>query len=586
MTQTRLIALSLTLLMLLLVLTAAFVFTFQVQATLQRELAQSRAGLAAEAATGTRTAVLLAEEAATRAVLQAQLATAEAESRTLDGQLTQKVAEIESLSATAVAQAEAWQNELTQLQQLVAGRGPTLVLDVWQRPQAVGESLQFWAAASDAQGIAWVEVSVNGGIPVPYTGEERPLFTRFFSETIPTDGPYVVSVTAYNVNQASQTAVITGTVQTVAALRQTEILSVLQNQATTDDLQPVPPPILLRRPIFNQWLAIQFGDLSANRAAQEGRVLQAFGLLTAEEAAALPQYVTQWQQTDFAALLYDETSGQLLMLDEAALSGEWADWMLLVQETTPDLGGILRPPDAHFALMGQLLGYAALRQALYLAAGGQTAVQPPPTPAAAPPLPNMPAALRQQLLFPYVQGYAWASALYRQGGLAAVDKVRQTQAFSSAELLDDAELVLRPIVRPNLAAVLPPEWQLQGQGVWGAFRTQQFLAAQGVTDGETAVAGWAGDEYAVYWRATDGALLLFWQLAWQTPDPANRLAAIFGAVPPAFLPQGQQQPAEPDGFCWQGQEAVFCLHTQGNETLLLRTPDLELARTLRQVWRD
>ncbi len=585
MTQTRLIALSLTFLMLLLVLTAAFVFTFQAQATLQRELAQSRTGLAAEAAGGTRTAVLLAEQVATRAVLQERLATAEAESRTLEGQLTQKVAEAESLSATAVAQAEAWQNEVAQLQQLVAGRGPTLVLDIWQRPRAAGESLQFWAAASDAQGIAWVEVSVNGGIPVPYTGEERPLFTRLFSETIATAGPYTVTVTAYNVNRASQTAVITGTVQTIAALRQTEILTLLQNQAAADDLQPIAPPVLLRRAIFSQWLAVQFGDLSANRVAQEGRVLQAFGLLTAEEAADLPQYVTQWQQTDFAALLYDETTDQLFLLDEAALSGEWADWMLLVEETTPDLGGILRPPDAHFALMGQALGYTALRQALYLAAGGQTAVQPPAATASAPLLPNMPAVLRQQLIFPYVQGYEWALALYRQGGLAAVDIVRQAQFFSSAELLYGTDLVQRPVARPDLASVLTPEWQLQGQGVWGAFRAQQFLAAQGVTEGETAVAGWTGDEYAVYWRAADGALLLFWQLSWQTPESATRLAAIFSAASPAFLAQSEWQP-EPDGYCWQGQEEIFCAYTQGNETLLLRAPDQELAQALRQVWQD
>lgn len=583
MTQTRLVALSLTLLMLLLVLTAAFVFTFQAQLLLREELAESRTGLAAEMDARGRTAVLLAEQVATREVLQGRLATAEAESQELDGQLTQKVAEIEALSATTAVQAEAWQNEVAQLQQLVAGRGPSLVLDVWQRPQAVGESLKFWAAASDAQGVAWVEVSVNGGIPVPYTGEERPLFTRLFSETIPTAGPYVVSVTAYNVNQASQTAVITGTVQTTEALRQGELLAVLQNQAAADGLQPVTPPILLRRPIFNQWLAVQFGDLSAVRATQEGRILQAFGLLTADEAAALPQYVTQWQQTDFAALYYDEAESQLLLLDEAALAGEWADWLLLLQETTPDLSGILRPPDAHFGLMGQVLGYTALRQALYLAAGGQTVVRPPSIPTLTPPLPNMPAVLRQQLLFPYVQGYQWALNLYRQGGLATVDAVRQTEFLSSAELLANANLVLRPIAPPDWVTVLTTEWQLQGEGVWGAFRAQQFLAAQGGTEGETAVEGWSGDQYAIYWRAADGALLLLWYTRWQTPQQAAGFVAPFAGAPPAFLP-GSVLQSEADGFCWQGQDEVFCAYTQDNETLLLRAPDLGLARALRQPW--
>jgi hypothetical protein len=582
MKQTPLIGFSLTLLMLLLVLVAAFVFSVQAQAALRARLDKQNNDLMARAADGTRTAVSAAAVLATRDTLSGQLATAAAERDTLNTQFTEKLLEIETFSTRSAADLAAIQTQLDGLRQEIASQGPVLALEVLASPRAEGDVLRFLAAASDLQGIALLEVAYNDGSPTPYAGENQPLFTHVFSQTIAEAGPYIVRVTVYNGNQITATELITGTVETAETFLQTEINTTLQQISGQSSLVPASPPILMRRPVFNQWLAAQFGNLLATTVTQQARVLQAFGLITAAEAIALPASIAQWYSADFAALYYDPAREQFLLLDEATLARELPQWLLVQEATTPtEVPPENSSPDALLGFQGQILGEATLRQGLYLAAAGETAVSLNTSSAFWQTLPGLPAALRAQLLFPYVQGYQWALANYQQGGPEAVTAARQPQA-STALVLFGGPLAPTPVTLPDLPALLGPEWQLQGQGMWGAFRLQQMLAGPLGAEGETAVAGWAGDQYAVYWHEADDALLLALLVAWSSAADAALFNASFDRYA-STLTGGNAFLDAAGGVCWPGSAEVFCRFEKGGGTLLVRAPSATLATAVNDL---
>ncbi len=578
MKQSRLVGFSLTLLMLLFVLVAAFIFTFQAQSSLQSRVGEQSNLLTTREAEGTLTAVSAANVAATRDALNNQLAATAAAVDELDRQVNEKLQIIATISAQATTDLAAVNNQLDALQQELASQEPALSLEMLNRPQLVGETLEFLAAASDLQGITQLDVSY-GETTTPYSGENRPLFTRIFSQTISTAGPYTITVTAQNANQNRTTAVLTGTVQTADAFRQAEIADTLQSFASQPTLEPVQPPILIRRPGFSQWLAAQFGDLAPESVTRQARVLQAFEMISEEEAAALPDNVVLWQQTDFAALLYDNVAAQLVPISEELLQ-EWAEWQLVLEATTKnDLPPENSSFDAQLGFQGQVMGEAAMLQGLYLAGGGESAVSPPIPPANAASLPDLPQVLREQLLFPYVQGYQWALNIYQDGGLDGVTAARQPLA-STSQVLAGVSTLSEDITLPDLQPVVEDDWQLQGTGVWGAYRLQQMLAIQVEEGIETAVASWVGDQYAVYWREADNALLTVLRLAWNSPTNADIFVNTFDAYAAAVTNRALPITGSD---CWQGSNEVFCRFAAETETLLVRAPSDELAEEILQL---
>lgn len=573
MKQSQLVGFSLTLLMLLLVLAAAFVFTFQGQQELQTRVEQRDAMLATRELSGTLTAVSATAVDSTREALSSLLATTEAERDKLNNDVTSYLVEIESLSTRAAADLATAQGELSNLRQELASQGPTLALEVLQRPAVVGEALRFFVAASDLQGITRLDITYDDRT-TSYAGENQPLFTRMVSQTMAVAGPYTVTVTAHNINQNTAMELITGTVQTAVSFRQEEIASTVQTFASQPGLESVQPPILIRRPAFNQWLAAQFGNLSAETVSQQARVLQAFDLITAEEAAALPGSVTAWQQTDFALLFYAPPTERFVLVDEDALEGSLADWLLVMEATTPTA---LLPDgrgfDAQLGFQAQVLGEAALLQGLYLASSGATAVSPNQ---AADSLPGLPPTLRDQLLFPYTQGYLWARALYEENGLPAVTAARQTAA-STHQVLAGNTNTPQEVELPEVQPILGNVWQRQGSGVWGALRLQQMLAAQVEAGVDTAVAGWAGDQYAVYWREADNALLMVLRVVWDSAASAVAFGETLDLYAATLF--GQPQPTT-SGACWSGSNEVFCHFESATETLIVRAPTIPLAEEI------
>jgi hypothetical protein len=156
-------------------------------------------------------------------------------------------------------------------------------------------------------------------------------------------------------------------------------------------------------------------------------------------------------------------------------------------------------------------------------------------PAAQAQLDATPPFLKDQLLFPYLQGVAFVSSIWAQGGWAAVDRVFSRLPVSTQQILhpdkyaSDEQPVSVPLDAPAIAARLGAGWTAAPADTLGEFQIGSWLRARGVTgagggiSGDTASAGWAGDRYALI-DGPNGAYALVIRSTWDTPADATEFA--------------------------------------------------------------
>jgi len=156
-------------------------------------------------------------------------------------------------------------------------------------------------------------------------------------------------------------------------------------------------------------------------------------------------------------------------------------------------------------------------------------------PAAQAQLDATPPFLKDQLLFPYLQGVAFVSSIWAQGGWSAVDRVFSRLPASTQQILhpekyaSNDQPVSVPLDAPAIAARLGPGWTATPADTLGEFQIGSWLRARGVTgagggiSGDTAAAGWGGDRYALI-DGPNGAYALVIRTTWDTAADATEFA--------------------------------------------------------------
>jgi hypothetical protein len=160
-----------------------------------------------------------------------------------------------------------------------------------------------------------------------------------------------------------------------------------------------------------------------------------------------------------------------------------------------------------------------------------------------------PRAMRESLIFPYLQGSVWATQLYKKGGWPMVSEAYTRLPLSTEQILHPEKyfkyerplkLVLPDLTslletkqetgesavgraKPRLATRQPTSaWrrvESNVNGEWGYYLIlDQFLNA--LPESKRAAAGWAGDRYAVY-EGPNGQVFLAQITAWDTDDEAR-----------------------------------------------------------------
>ncbi len=133
-----------------------------------------------------------------------------------------------------------------------------------------------------------------------------------------------------------------------------------------------------------------------------------------------------------------------------------------------------------------------------------------------------PAILREQLMFPYVQGMAFVQSIFGKGGWDAVDAVYAHPPDSTSQILHP-ELYTQhvepvTVTLPALPAALSG-WSLSSQDTLGEFQLGVWLsggASQAqLQAGAQTVSAWAGDRLGLF-EGPNGGWVVVIETAWQT----------------------------------------------------------------------
>jgi len=139
---------------------------------------------------------------------------------------------------------------------------------------------------------------------------------------------------------------------------------------------------------------------------------------------------------------------------------------------------------------------------------------------------SAPGYMKEDFLFPYVNGLEFVTGLHNAGGWEAVDAAFLNPPVSTEQILhpekypDDQTVV---VDMPDLSSVLDEGWEELDRNVmveWYSYlilakgRSSQFRMDD--EDSKTAAAGWGGDSY-VFYSPTDSEDYLFaWRSTWET----------------------------------------------------------------------
>ena len=130
-----------------------------------------------------------------------------------------------------------------------------------------------------------------------------------------------------------------------------------------------------------------------------------------------------------------------------------------------------------------------------------------------------PPALQAVLLFPYLSGHAFVTALL-DGGWRAVDAAYARLPASTEQVLHPAKYAANEapleVDLPTLIDSLPAGWSEVRRDVFGEFMVNVWLGGTpAVPTAAVAAAGWGGDAYALY-QHEDGQGLLVMKFRWDT----------------------------------------------------------------------
>ena len=138
-----------------------------------------------------------------------------------------------------------------------------------------------------------------------------------------------------------------------------------------------------------------------------------------------------------------------------------------------------------------------------------------------------PRALRESLLFPYEQGSAWATQVYRRGGWELVSQAYAKLPQSTEQILHAEKYFSyeapQKLTLPEFKTVLGPTWRRSDtdvNGEWGYFLIlDEFI--EDVAESKKASAGWGGDRFVMYETGKPGQVFIAQLTAWDSPQDAR-----------------------------------------------------------------
>ncbi len=274
--------------------------------------------------------------------------------------------------------------------------------------------------------------------------------------------------------------------------------------------------------------------------------------------------------------------------------------------------------DAELAAHALVEGDATLAMTIYMAKNPMVALafsRTLTTGVATQQYDQAPRAMRESLIFPYLQGSEWATQLYRRGGWTMVsdaftrlplstEQILHAEKYFSYErpvkvTLPDLSDTLDagrksnqhaqrkgpfPVTREKRSGVRNPPATIRNNSGWRRIDTDvsgewgyylildQFLNS--LAESKRAAAGWGGDRYALY-ESPDGQVFLVQVAAWDTDNDAEEFFSAYVKrtglrYPGAEALEGQSEKgSDRKLFEWKTTEGRVLVQLDGSRVIIL-----------------
>jgi hypothetical protein len=205
-----------------------------------------------------------------------------------------------------------------------------------------------------------------------------------------------------------------------------------------------------------------------------------------------------------------------------------------------------------------------------------------------------PRALRESLLFPYEEGSAWATQLYKRGGWQMVSGAFNKLPQSSEQILHADKYFAyeapQKITLPEFKTFLGPTWKrvdYDVNGEWGYYLVLDEYLNDAV-ESKQAAAGWAGDRFALYETSKPGEVFIAQLTSWDTANDAKEFFDAYAKRTGKRYADAKEVKNTEERFEWQTSSGVVALELRGSRVAVLEgIPSSADANTLlRAIWQQ
>jgi hypothetical protein len=203
-----------------------------------------------------------------------------------------------------------------------------------------------------------------------------------------------------------------------------------------------------------------------------------------------------------------------------------------------------------------------------------------------------PRALRESLLFPYEEGSAWATQLYKRGGWEMVSQAFTKLPQSSEQILHADKYfgyeAPQKLTLPEFKTILGPAWKridYDVNGEWGCYLIlDEFLNNQ--SESKQASAGWSGDRFALYETAKPGEFFIAQLTAWDTPADAREFFDAYAKRTSKRYTDAKEVKASADRMEWQTEDGGVALELRGSKVAIVEgvPSSTDSSMLLRTIW--
>lgn len=315
--------------------------------------------------------------------------------------------------------------------------------------------------------------------------------------------------------------------------------------------QPVQRALMSQEALRNHVETNFFEDYTVEEAADDARVLAAFGLLEAD--FDLFNFYLDLYSEQIAGF-YDSETKEMYVIQGHSFGGPERstyahEFTHVLQDQTYDLREGLnireeycREDSEYCAAVSALIeGDATLTEQYWLYTYGsdqdRSEIEAFYEEYTSPIFDSAPAYMQEDFAFPYREGVEFVLSLFERGRYEAINAAFANPPVSTEMILhpekypDDRPL---PVELPDASLVLGRDLRELDRGVMGEWytylilahgRSQSFRLAEALA--RQAADGWGGDAYSVYWDEAAGLPVTTLAAVWDTPSDAQQFASAF-----------------------------------------------------------